>query len=58
MLTAVNQMFPFEFGHGDIDGDSLPVDEFLEKPVDLDVLRDKVSALLEKAGAPGGDAKA
>lgn len=49
MLTAVNQKFPLGFGPNDIDGDWLPVADFVEKPVDLDVLRNKVSALLQKA---------
>ena len=49
MLTAVNQKFPLGFGPNDIDGDWLPVADFVEKPVDLDVLRHKVSALLQKA---------
>jgi len=57
MLTAVNQRFPLGFGLRDIDRESLPVADFLEKPVDLDVLRDKVSALLTTAGSAGGDAR-
>ena len=55
MLTGVNQLFPFEFGPSVIDGESLPVTDFLEKPVDLDALREKVSALLEARGAGEGD---
>ena len=47
MLTAVNQIFPFEFGSGDVGADSLPVSGFLEKPIDLDVLCDTVSELLQ-----------
>ena len=54
MLTAVNQKFPLGFGSGDIDNDSLPVTDFLEKPVDLDVLREKVSALLDGSEAADG----
>ena len=54
MLTGVNRLFPFEFGPSDIDGESLPVTDFLEKPVDLDVLRDKVSALLKAPGRRKG----
>ena len=46
MLTAVNQKFPLGFGSRDIDDTWLPVSGFLEKPVDLDVLRDKVDAVL------------
>jgi two-component system phosphate regulon response regulator PhoB len=57
MLTAVNQKFPLGFGPRDIDGDWLPVADFLEKPVDLDVLQKKVSALLDRAGSPGSEQK-
>ena len=34
---------------GDIDDTWLPTSDFLEKPVDLDVLRDRVDALLQWA---------
>lgn len=47
MLTAVNTKFPLGFSSRDIDDNWLPVTDFLEKPVDLDVMRNKVSALLE-----------
>jgi DNA-binding response OmpR family regulator len=50
MLTAVNQKYPFGFSSKDIDDAWLPVTEFIEKPVDFDVLRAKVSALLGKKG--------
>ncbi len=50
MLTAVNAKFPLGFGSGDIDDKWLPVSDFLEKPVDFDVLKNKVDALLQKAG--------
>ena len=46
MLTAINTKFPLGFGTKDIDNDWLPVADFLEKPVEFDVLRHKVSALL------------
>ncbi len=49
MLTAVNTKFPLGFGANDIDEDWLPVSDFLEKPVDLDVLRNRVANLLENA---------
>ena len=49
MLTAVNSQFPLGFGKTDIDENWLPVSDFLEKPVDLDVLQEKVEALLTKA---------
>ena len=51
MLTAVNSKFPTGFSARDIDADWLPVTDFVEKPVDLDVLVNKVSALLQRAGA-------
>jgi len=48
MLTAVNAKFPLGFGSRDIDDNWLPVSDFLEKPVDFDVLQGKVDALLQK----------
>jgi len=57
MLTAVNQKFPLGFGLGDMNGESLSVDDFLEKPVDLDVLRNRVASLLARAGSAGSDEK-
>ncbi len=48
MLTAVNTKFPLGFGSRDIDDNWLPVSDFLEKPVDFDILRGKVDALLLK----------
>jgi len=50
MLTAVNAKFPLGFGAQDIDEDWLPVSDFLEKPVDLDVLRKKVAGLVGATG--------
>ncbi len=57
MLTAVNSNFPFGFSTDDIDDDWLPVADFVEKPVDLDVLKEKVADLLAKsqAGDEPGD---
>jgi CheY-like chemotaxis protein len=46
MLTAVNQQFPLGFSDKDIDPKWLPVTDFLEKPVDFRLLRDKVTQLL------------
>jgi CheY-like chemotaxis protein len=51
MLTAINTKFPLGFGAKDIDEDWLPVTDFLEKPVDFDLLRQKVAQLLGQAGA-------
>jgi len=56
MLTAVNATFPLGFGSGDIDDNWLPIADFLEKPVDFNVLRNKVSELLERgASAPDSE---
>ena len=51
MLTAINAKFPLGFGPGDVDDVWLPVDGFLEKPIDLDVLRNKVATMLGTASA-------
>ena len=48
MLTAVNVKFPLGFSSRDIDDTWLPVNDFLEKPVNFDILRNKVSAMLPK----------
>jgi len=56
MLTAINTTFPFGFSREDIDEFWLPVNDFVEKPVDLDVLRDKVEALLARNNGCSGDA--
>ncbi len=50
MLTAINTKFPLGFGPKDIDDRWMPVTEFLEKPVDFDVLRRKVAKLLLEDG--------
>lgn len=52
MLTAVNAKFPLGFGSRDIDDNWLPVSDFLEKPVDFDVLLNKTNALLDQAKNP------
>lgn len=54
MLTAVGQKFPFGFGPPDIGDDSLPVDDFVEKPIEPQALRDKVAALLAAAATEEG----
>ncbi|MDP2982752.1 MAG: response regulator [Candidatus Latescibacter sp.] len=46
MLTGVNSKFPFGFSTSDIDEKWLPVEDFLKKPVDFDILRNRVAALL------------
>jgi CheY-like chemotaxis protein len=52
MLTAVNRQFPLGFSNKDIDAKWLPVTEFLEKPVDLKVLQEKVEHLLATPNSP------
>ena len=49
MLTAVNTQFPMGFGSRDIDKNWLPVTSYVEKPIDLNVLRQKVELLLHQA---------
>jgi DNA-binding response OmpR family regulator len=49
MLTAVNQEFPLGFGSKDIDINWMPVQDFVEKPVDFDVLINKVQDLLTRS---------
>lgn len=49
MLAGVNGSSALRFGPGDIDDRWLPVSDFLEKPVDIDVLQRKVSDLLEES---------
>jgi len=49
MLTAVNVKFPLGFGTGDADDVWMPVSDFIEKPVDLNVLQKRVAALLRAA---------
>lgn len=51
MLTAVNAKFPLGFSSTDIDDEWLPVTEFIEKPVALDVLKAKVADVLATEGA-------
>lgn len=55
MLTAINAVFPLGFSSKDIDDTWLPVEDFLEKPVDLVVLQKKVSELLGKASPDNKD---
>ncbi len=50
MLTAIHQRAPFRFS-AESDGDYLPVDRFLEKPVDPALLLNEVSAVLGKMQA-------
>ena len=45
ILSAVNTKFPLGFGPEDIDPAWMPVQDFVEKPVDLEVLAAKVEKL-------------
>ena len=45
ILSAINTKFPMGFGPGDIDKTWMPVQDFLEKPIDFDVLLSKVEKL-------------
>jgi DNA-binding response OmpR family regulator len=55
MLTAVNMKFPLGFGSADCDEYWLPVQDFVDKPVDLNVLRSRVTALLAQVPAKGAE---
>jgi DNA-binding response OmpR family regulator len=52
MLTAVNQQFPLGFSTRDIDSKWLPVTDFVEKPVDFALLREKITQLLKPVASP------
>jgi CheY-like chemotaxis protein len=45
MITSVNQKMPFNFGPG-TDGDFLPVETFMEKPIDPEALVREIQRLL------------
>ena len=45
ILSAINTKFPMGFGPQDIDEDWLPVQSFLEKPIDFDVLTTRIEKL-------------
>ena len=47
MLTAINQKMPFHFSP-DTDEDYIPVDKFIEKPVDPATLLKEAAALIKK----------
>ncbi len=46
LLTSINQEFPMDFSAHDIDGDWMPVQDFLEKPVTPAALLASVDKLL------------
>ncbi len=45
MVTSVNQKMPFTFGT-DSDGDFLPVEKFMEKPVDPEALINAINEMV------------
>ncbi len=47
LLTGVNQEFPMDFSANDIDPEWMPVQNFVEKPVDIEKLLGKIQELLE-----------
>lgn len=53
MVTAINAKFPLGFGSNGIDGEWMPVNDYLEKPVDFDVLKDKVAKVLRQKNKAG-----
>jgi DNA-binding response OmpR family regulator len=46
LLTGINQEFPMGFSGEDIDPDWMPVQDFVEKPIDPDVLLGKIEEIL------------
>jgi DNA-binding response OmpR family regulator len=47
LLTGVNQEFPMDFSSDDIDPDWIPVQDFVDKSVNMPDLLDKINKLLE-----------
>jgi DNA-binding response OmpR family regulator len=48
LLTSINQEFPMDFSERDIDADWMPVQDFLEKPVEPGALLATVDKLIRK----------
>jgi len=48
LLTAVNEKCSMGFSSMDVDDSFLPVSDYLDKSVDLDVLKNKVAGLLSQ----------
>ena len=46
MLTGVNQEFPMDFSADDIDPDWIPVQDFVDKSVEIPELLEKINGLL------------
>lgn len=54
MLTAVNSHFQLDFSAGDIDQEWMPVTDFMEKPVDFEVMKNTVKSLLSRNSIRAG----
>jgi two-component system response regulator RegX3 len=50
LLTSINQEYPMDFSGRDIDPDWMPVQDFVEKPVDIADLTAKIGRLLSRPG--------
>ena len=48
LLTGINQDFPMDFSSHDIDPVWMPVQDFMEKPVKIPVLLEKIDRLIQK----------
>ncbi len=46
-LTSINSELPMDFSADDLDGDWLPAQDFIEKPVDFKLLLGKIHTLLK-----------
>ena len=44
-LTGINQEFPMDFSPGDIDPEWFPVQDFVEKPPDINMLLKKINQI-------------
>ena len=48
LLTAVNEKIPYGFSTKSIDSKHPPIDDLVEKPVDLSILKRKITQALER----------
>ena len=48
LLTAVNEKIPYGFSTKSIDSKHPPIDDLVEKPVDLNVLKRKIDQALDR----------
>ena len=46
LLTGVNQDYPLDFSEKDIDNNWVPVQAFVEKPANIEILKEKIEELL------------